>query len=272
MANRGALQTDTSAEWIAAALGRVLLRRWLAALWSRPVARLRRALHFALLHLPLHLRVALLLHLHGALLLHLLFARALLFLHLRLALLLCLLVTRTLLLLHLRLALLRCLLLRLLRTCALLCLGLPLLLRGTVVDLLRHAFDRPHHGQPARCRCVPLRLLGGPDHRRARQRGGFARVREARGWQFVGALWGVARLVYGCLDRVHRVLERLGRTCAARGRFAGARCHDWARRLRARRRFRGPRRGCAMHGADRGGTSGCARGRWNQLHAIIARC
>src|SRR6185437_11759300 len=159
MANRGALQTDTSAEWIAAALGRVLLRRWLAALWSRPVARLRRALHFALLHLPLHLRVALLLHLH-------------------LALLLCLLVTRALLLLHLRLALLRCLLLRLLRTCALLCLGLPLLLRGTVVDLLRHAFDRPHHGQPARCRCVPLRLLGGPDHRRARQRGGFARVRE----------------------------------------------------------------------------------------------
>src|SRR6185437_8051296 len=137
MANRGALQTDTSAEWIAAALGRVLLRRWLAALWSRPVARLRRALHFALLHLPLHLRVALLLHLHGALLLHLLFARALLFLHLRLA-----------------------LLLRLLRTRALLCLGLPLLLRGTVVDLLRHAFDRPHHGQTARCRCVPLRLLG----------------------------------------------------------------------------------------------------------------
>src|SRR6185437_799961 len=111
MANRGALQTDTSAEWIAAALGWMLLRRWLAALWSRPVARLRRALHFALL-----------LHLHGTLLLHLLFTRALLFLHLR----------------------------------------LPLLLRRAVVDLLWCAFDRPHHGQPARCRCVPLRLLGGP--------------------------------------------------------------------------------------------------------------
>src|SRR6185437_9965262 len=116
------------------------------------------------------LHFALLLHLHGTLLLHLLFTRALLFLHLRLALLLCLLFTRALLFLHLRLALLLCLLFT--RALLFLHLRLPLLLRRAVVDLLWCAFDRPHHGQPARCRCVPLRLLGGPDHRRARQRGG----------------------------------------------------------------------------------------------------
>jgi hypothetical protein len=152
---------------MAAALGRMLLRRF-AVLRSRPAVGLWCVLYFPLLHLSLalHLHLALLLHLHRTLLLHLLLrARALLFLHLRLALLLRLLLACTP-LLHLRLlALLLCLLLAdslflqlcllallLLGARAFLCIGLrpPLLLRGAVVDLLWCAFDRPHHGQPAR--------------------------------------------------------------------------------------------------------------------------
>lgn len=292
----------------------------------RIAARLRCALHFALLHLllTLHLHVALLLlHLHGALFLHhalllcLLVAGALLLLNLRLALLLHLLVTHALLLflrlplllyllvagtllcIHLRLTLLlhllfaHALLLRLLvarallllHLCLALLLGLlcactllrialrlPLLLRGTVVDLLRRAFDRAHHRKPARRGCISLRLACRSDHGCARQRRRFARVREARGGQLVGALWRAAHRVHGSLDRMHRVLEWLGGTRAACRRFAGTRCHDRTCRLGARRRFRGSRRCGAMQRTDGGGTSGCADGRGNQFHAIVARC
>ena len=187
-----------------------------------PAAGLWRALHFTLLHLllALHLHLALLLlHLHGALflqlalLLYLLIACALLFLCL--ALLLHLLVACALLRLHLCLALL----LRLLFACPLLRLGLrlPLLLRGPVVDSLRRAFNRRYHGQPARGGRIPLRLACWPDHGWAGQRRGFARVREAGRGQFVGVLRGIAHRIDGRLDRMHGVLERLGRALTARG-------------------------------------------------------
>src|SRR6185437_3920 len=256
----GRLAACRSADRVAAAFGRMLPRRWLTALRRRIVARLWCTLHLALLHLLLtHLHLALLLlHLRGALLLGLLVPRALLFLHLRLTL-----------LLHLLLAgpFLLCLLL----ACALLRLGLCLLLllRGAVVDLLRCAFYRPHHGQAARSgRAVPLRFARGTDHGCARQRRGLIGMCESRGGQFIGARGGVPHGVHRRLDRMHRVLERLGRTGTARGRFAWTRCHDGACRLGTRRRFRRSRRRrrtrCC---ADRCSAGGCA----NQLHAILAR-
>src|SRR6185437_16159781 len=266
----GRLAACRSADRVAAAFGRMLPRRWLTALRRRIVARLWCTLHLALLHLLLtHLHLALLLlHLRGALLLGLLVPRAVLFLHLRLTLLLHLLLAGPLLLC---LCLCLALLLRLLLACALLRLGLCLLLllRGAVVDLLRCAFYRPHHGQAARSgRAVPLRFARGTDHGCARQRRGLNGMCEARGGQCLGARGGVPHGVHRRLDRMHRVLERLGRTGTARGRFAWTRCHDGACRLGTGRRFRRSRRRrrtrCC---ADRCSAGGCA----NQLHAILAR-
>ncbi|HET7932313.1 MAG TPA: hypothetical protein VFL63_13120, partial [Rhodanobacteraceae bacterium] len=188
-------------------------------------ALLRLHLGLALL---LHLLLAgalLRLHLGLALLLRLLLAYALLGLQLGLALLLHLLLAGTLLRLHLGFALLLrlllagallglqlglALLLRLLAYALLrLQLGLALLLRGAGIRIHRSALDGTYHRQPLR-----LRRVGGTGTRWPHRLAWFTGVRKSRTRQCAGPARGRLRL-HARRDRVHGVLERLGRIRAA---------------------------------------------------------